>query len=42
MKLKAFARVALFGVLVFASSAYSQPAQTGGPTPSPRASLAAR
>jgi hypothetical protein len=35
MKLKAFARVALFGVLVFASSAYSQPAQTGGPTPSP-------
>ena len=35
MKLKAFARVALFGSLVFASSAYSQPAQTGGPTPSP-------
>jgi Domain of unknown function (DUF4399) len=35
MKLKAFATVALLGGLVFASSAYSQPAQTGGPTPSP-------
>ena len=35
MKLKAFAAIVLLGVLVFASSAYSQPAQTGGPTPSP-------
>ncbi len=33
MKLKAFAAVALFAGLVV--SAYSQPAQTGGPTPSP-------
>ena len=35
MKLNAFAAVALLGGLVFASSVYSQPAQTGGPTPSP-------
>src|SRR5271157_5341738 len=35
MKLKAFATFALFGVLVFASSAYSQSAPAGGPTPSP-------
>ncbi len=35
MKLNAFATIALFVGLVFASSAYSQPAQTGGPTPSP-------
>src|SRR5271169_2954239 len=35
MKLNALATIALFGGLVFASSAYSQPAQTGGPTPSP-------
>ena len=35
MKLNAFATIALFAGLVFASSAHSQPAQTGGPTPSP-------
>src|SRR5208337_3507280 len=35
MKLKAFATFALFGVLVFASSAFSQSTTTGGPTPSP-------
>src|SRR5208282_1081133 len=35
MKLNAFATIALFAGLVFASSAYSQPAQIGGPTPSP-------
>ena len=35
MKLNALATIALFGGLVFASSSYSQPAQTGGPTPSP-------
>jgi Domain of unknown function (DUF4399) len=35
MKLNALATVALFGGLVFASSSYSQPAETGGPTPSP-------
>jgi len=35
MKLDALATIALFGVLLFAASAYSQPAQTGGPTPSP-------
>ena len=31
MKLDAFATIALLAGLVFASSAYSQPAQTGGP-----------
>jgi hypothetical protein len=35
MKLNALATIALFGGLVFASSSYSQPAETGGPTPSP-------
>ena len=35
MKLNAFATIALFAGLVFAASAHSQPAQTGGPTPSP-------
>ena len=35
MKLNALATIALVGGLVFASSSYSQPAQTGGPTPSP-------
>ncbi len=35
MKLKALATIALFGGLVFASSSYSQPVESGGPTPSP-------
>jgi hypothetical protein len=35
MKLNAFATIALLAGLVFASSAHSQPAETGGPTPSP-------
>jgi hypothetical protein len=35
MKLNAPATIALFGGLVFASCSYSQPAQTGGSTPSP-------
>ena len=35
MQLNAWAIVALIGSFAFASSAYSQPALTGGPTPSP-------
>ena len=35
MKANAWAMAALFGSLFCASIAYSQPAQTGGPTPSP-------
>ena len=35
MQLNVWAIVALIGSLAFASSAYSQPAPTGGPTPSP-------
>jgi Domain of unknown function (DUF4399) len=35
MKRRAFAIAALFGGLVFASSTFSQPAERGGPTPSP-------
>jgi hypothetical protein len=35
MKLNAAATIALLGGLVFASPCYSQPAETGGPTPSP-------
>jgi Domain of unknown function (DUF4399) len=35
MKLNALATIALLGSLLFASSSYSQPAETGGPTPSP-------
>ena len=35
MKLNALATVALLGGFLLASSSYSQPAETGGPTPSP-------
>jgi hypothetical protein len=35
MKLNALATIALIGGLVFALSSHAQPAQTGGPTPSP-------
>jgi hypothetical protein len=35
MKLNALAMIALLGGLLFTSSSYSQPAETGGPTPSP-------
>jgi hypothetical protein len=35
VKLNALGMIALFGGLAFVSPSYSQPAQTGGPTPSP-------